>query len=81
MTRIAARRVFVQHASDAERVLANTDASHLDGLSNLYFLVIATAAATLWRSGLMEHLDRGWTLAMIAGAVMLGVLLRFLSRP
>jgi hypothetical protein len=47
----------------------------------LYFLVIATAAATLWRSGLIEHLDRGWMLAVIAGAVMLGVLLRLLSRP
>ena len=43
----------------------------------LYFVVIATAAATLWRSGLIEHLDRGWTLSVIAGGVMLGVLLRF----
>ena len=46
----------------------------------LYSLLVAGAVATLWRSGLIAHLDRGWTYAVIALAVALGVLLWGLSR-
>jgi len=46
----------------------------------LYYVLIAGAVATLWRSGLIEHLDRGWTLAAVACAVILGILLAWLSR-
>lgn len=46
----------------------------------LYYLLIAGAAATLWRSGLIAHLDRGWTYSLIAFAVALGMLLALLSR-
>lgn len=45
-----------------------------------YFLVIAAAVATIWRSGLIAHLDRGWTYGTIAGAILLGVLLALTSR-
>ena len=46
----------------------------------VYFTLVAGAAATLWRSGLIEHLPRGWTLLTIVGALALGVLLAALSR-
>jgi hypothetical protein len=46
-----------------------------------YYLLVAGAVATLWRSGLVEHLDRGWTLAAIVTALALGGLLARLSRP
>jgi hypothetical protein len=45
-----------------------------------YYLLIAGVVATLWRSGLNEHLDRGWTLAAIGTAIVLGGLLALLSR-
>jgi hypothetical protein len=46
----------------------------------VYFAIVAGAATTLWRSGLIEHLPRGWTVTVIVGAVALGVLLAALSR-
>ena len=46
----------------------------------LYYLLIAGAAATLWRSGLIVHLDRAWTYSIIAFAMALGALLALLSR-
>jgi hypothetical protein len=46
----------------------------------LYYLLIALAVATLWRSGLIDQLPRGWTVSSIACAVLLGILLALLSR-
>ena len=46
----------------------------------LYYLVLAGAAVTLWRSGLITHLPRGWTYSAIAAAVGLGLLLWVTSR-
>jgi hypothetical protein len=46
----------------------------------LYYLLIASAAATVWRSGLITHLHRGWTYTAFAVAVALGVLLWVTSR-
>jgi uncharacterized membrane protein len=40
-----------------------------------YYLVVAGAVLTLWRSGLMTELPRGWTYSTIAIAAALGVLL------
>jgi hypothetical protein len=45
-----------------------------------YYLLIAGAVATLWRSGLIDHLERGMTLAAIAAAILLGGMLALLSR-
>lgn len=45
-----------------------------------YLLVVGGAAVTLWRSGLIEHLHRGWTLAVLGGALLLGLLLALLSK-
>ena len=46
----------------------------------LYYLILAAAAVTLWRSGLIMHLHRGWTYAAFVFAAGLGVLLRVTSR-
>ena len=46
----------------------------------VYYVLVAGAVATLWRSGLIAHLDRGWTYAVIALAVASGGLLWALSR-
>jgi hypothetical protein len=46
----------------------------------VYYLLVAGAAATLWRTGLTDYLDRGWTSAAIGAAVALGGLLALLSR-
>jgi hypothetical protein len=46
----------------------------------VYFALVAGAVATLWRSGLVMHLDRTWTIAAILFAVALGGLLAVLSR-
>jgi hypothetical protein len=46
----------------------------------LYYLLVAGAVVTLWRSGLIAHLHRGWTYSVIAFAAALGVLLSVLSR-
>lgn len=45
-----------------------------------YYLLVAGAVATLWRSGLVAHLDLRWTLGAIAAAAGLGVLLALASR-
>jgi hypothetical protein len=45
-----------------------------------YYLLIAAAVVTLWRSGLMTHLHRGWTCSAIAVAVALGLVLWATSR-
>ena len=45
-----------------------------------YYLLIAAAVVTLWRSGLMAHLHRGWTYSAIAFAVALGLVLWVTSR-
>ena len=45
-----------------------------------YYLVIAAAVLTLWRSGLIAHLHRGWTYSAIAFAVALGLVLWATSR-
>ena len=41
----------------------------------VYYLLVAGAVLTLWRSGLIAHLHPGWTGSAIAFAVALGVLL------
>jgi hypothetical protein len=46
----------------------------------LYALLVAAAAVTVWRSGLLGHLHRGWTLSAFALAVGLGLLLWLTSR-
>jgi hypothetical protein len=46
----------------------------------LYALLVAGAAVTLWRSGLIAHLHRGWTVAAFALAVALGLVLWMTSR-
>jgi hypothetical protein len=45
-----------------------------------YYLLIAAAVVTLWRSGLMAHLHPGWTYSAIAFAVALGLVLWVTSR-
>jgi hypothetical protein len=46
----------------------------------LYFLLVGGAGLVIWRSGLIDHLDRGLIVAILASAVLLGVLLGALSR-
>jgi hypothetical protein len=46
----------------------------------LYYALIAGALVTAWRSGLLAHFDRAWTIVVIAVALILGVLLAALSR-
>jgi hypothetical protein len=46
----------------------------------VYFLVVAGALATAWRSGLLEHFTHGWTVLAVGVAVAMGVLLAILSR-
>jgi hypothetical protein len=46
----------------------------------VYYLLLAGAVVTLWRSGLIEDLHRGWTYVAIAIGVVLGVLLWVSSR-
>jgi hypothetical protein len=46
----------------------------------VYYLLLAGAAVTLWRSGLILHLPRGWTYSAMAIAVGLGALLWVASR-
>ena len=41
----------------------------------VYYLLIAGAVVTLWRSGLITHLHRGWTYASIAVGIAFGALL------
>jgi hypothetical protein len=41
----------------------------------VYYLLIAGAVVTLWRSGLIAHLHRGWTYTSIAFAIASGALL------
>ena len=41
----------------------------------VYYLLIAGAVVTLWRSGLITHLHRGWTYASIAVALVFGAVL------
>jgi hypothetical protein len=45
-----------------------------------YYLLVAGAVMTVWRSGLITHLDRTWTFLVIGIAVALGVLLIVVSR-
>lgn len=46
----------------------------------LYYALVAGAAATIWRSGLAAHLDRGWTIVAVVVALALGGILALLSR-
>ena len=46
----------------------------------VYYAVVAGAVVTVWRSGLIAHLDRAWMLLAIAVAVTLGAILGVLSR-
>jgi hypothetical protein len=46
----------------------------------VYYLLVAGAVATLWRSGLISHLHRGWTYSLIALALALGAALWVTSR-
>ena len=46
----------------------------------VYYLLVAGAVATLWRSGVINHLHAGWTYLLIALAVALGALLWITSR-
>jgi hypothetical protein len=46
----------------------------------VYYAIIAGAAVTVWRSGLISHFGGTWTLLAITVAVALGGLLAALSR-
>jgi hypothetical protein len=46
----------------------------------VYFALVAGAVTTMWRSGLVMHFDRTWTIVAILFAVTLGGLLAALSR-
>ena len=46
----------------------------------VYFALLLGAIMTLWRSGVIAHLHRGWTYSAIVIAVGLGVLLWATSR-
>jgi hypothetical protein len=46
----------------------------------VYYLLVAGAVATLWRSGVIDHLQTGWTYSLIALALALGALLWVTSR-
>jgi lipopolysaccharide export LptBFGC system permease protein LptF len=46
----------------------------------VYYLLVAGAVATLWRSGMIDHLHAAWTYSLIALAVALGALLWITSR-
>ena len=46
----------------------------------VYFALLLGAIMTLWRSGVIVHLHRGWTYSAIVIAVGLGVLLWATSR-
>lgn len=46
----------------------------------VYYALVGGAVMTLWRSGVMAHLDRLWTYSTIALAIALGVLLWATSR-
>ena len=47
----------------------------------VYYLLIAAATVTIWRSGLIDHLPRGWIYAAIGGAVALGGVLWASMKP
>jgi hypothetical protein len=46
----------------------------------IYYLLLAGAAVTLWRSGLLTHLPRGWTVGAFTLAAALGIVLWLTSR-
>lgn len=46
----------------------------------VYYLLVAGAVATLWRSGVIDHLHAGWTYSLIALALALGAVLWITSR-
>ena len=46
----------------------------------VYYVVVAGAVVTVWRSGLIAHLDRAWTFLTIAVAVILGAILALVTR-
>ena len=46
----------------------------------VYYLLVAGAVATLWRSGVINHLHAGWTYSLIVLALALGALLWVTSR-
>jgi hypothetical protein len=46
----------------------------------VYYLLVAGAVATLWHSGVINHLHAGWTYSLLALAVALGALLWITSR-
>jgi hypothetical protein len=46
----------------------------------VYFLLVAAAAVTSWRAGLLAHVHRGWAVAALAIALLPGILLALLSR-
>jgi hypothetical protein len=46
----------------------------------VYYILVAGALATMWRSGILGHLDRAWTIMAVVVAVALGAILAVLSR-
>ncbi len=41
----------------------------------LYFTLLAGAVVTVWRSGLISHFDRTWTVVAITFSVAMGLVL------
>ena len=45
-----------------------------------YSAAVAGATLTIWRSGLIEHMDRRFVLLALGGAILAGALLAIASR-
>jgi hypothetical protein len=69
-------RVDGQHSARRRRILRRLLTIYLV----VYYAVIAGAVLTVWRSGLIAHLDWTWTLLVITLSIAFGVLLASLSR-
>jgi hypothetical protein len=46
----------------------------------VYYLLIGAAAATAWRSGLVDALPSTWSAALVIGAMIVGALFAWASR-
>jgi hypothetical protein len=46
----------------------------------VYYLLIVAAAATVWRSRLVDHLPWTWSAALVIGAIVVGALFGWASR-
>jgi uncharacterized integral membrane protein len=46
----------------------------------VYYLLIVAAAATVWRSTLVDHLPWTWSAALVIGAIIVGALFGWASR-